>query len=35
MENLKSIQNKLKIIHGSFSEEIVEQLLSCKYLNKK
>jgi FkbM family methyltransferase len=33
MNNLKEIQNRIKIIHGSLDEELVEQSLSCKYLN--
>ena len=28
------IQKNLKLVHGSFDEEFVEQTLSCKYINK-
>lgn len=30
---LNQIKKKLTIIHGSFDEEVIEQTLSCKYLN--
>jgi FkbM family methyltransferase len=31
---LGRIHNKLNLIHGSFTEELIEQTLSCKYLNE-
>ena len=30
---LNEIRKKLTLIHGSFDEEVIEQRLSCKYLN--